>query len=213
MNMVYDLLLDFEDEVYEFFEWERDEEIEHIKKIPLFYVSHEMILELFQNKIMVSCDFLEKIYMVTEKYNMDTIDYACLFTDGSIVIGVEFDSDGKSICYSRLQLIDEEEITKYLKKEDKKDISYKILGENKDKNLCTKNEKKIKKFLEREILASYETCEFSKLKYLYLEYFGVDENNFLKIRDELLDSISGCLTKKHFELYEMLRLSIDKKVS
>ena len=129
------------------------------------------------------------------------------------MIGVEFDSSAKSICYSRLQLVDEEEITKYLKKEDLEEIDYQVLEENKRNHLFTRNEKKIKRFLEREILASYEACQFSKLKYLYLEYFEKEENNFLKIRDELLDSVSKHLTKKHFELYEMLRLSTDKKVS
>jgi len=213
MNMVYDLLLDFEDEVTEFFEWSEDEEIEHIKKIPLFFVSYEMILDLFQNKVMVERSFLEKIYKMTEKYNLERIDYACLFTDGKVVIGVEFDNSGKSICYSRLQLIDEEEVTKYLKQEDREEVDYQVLEENKRKSMFTKTEKKIKKFLEREILASYDACQFSKLKYLYLEYFEKEENNFLKIRDELLNSVSEHLTKKHFELYEMLRLSTDKKVS
>ena len=213
MNMVYDLLLDFEDEVYEFFEWDRDEEIEHIKKIPLFFVSHKMILDLFNKKIQVDLSFLDKIYRVTEKYNMEHLDYVCLFTDGNIVTGVEFDSSGKAISYSRLQLVDEDEIMKYLKKEDIEDISYQILEENKNKRMFTKSEIKIKKFLEREILASYDACQFSKLKYLYLEYFEKEENNFLKIRDELLASVATHLTKKHFELYEMLRLSTDKKVS
>ena len=40
MNYIYDILLNFQKEFYDFYEWNPDDEIIHIRKIPLFYINN-----------------------------------------------------------------------------------------------------------------------------------------------------------------------------
>ena len=71
MIYVYDIILNWtdEDKIYEFFEWELNDDLEHIKKIPLFKIdsnTFDDILnyevktnDIFLNKIKVSCNLAE----------------------------------------------------------------------------------------------------------------------------------------------------------
>ena len=53
MYYYYDILLNFgnDNELYSFYEWEKDDALEFIKKIPLFRVSTETILDHLQCQI------------------------------------------------------------------------------------------------------------------------------------------------------------------
>ena len=48
--------------------------------------------------------------------------------------------------------------------------------------------------------------DFSKLSYLYFEYFNKIPDNNCDISKELLNSFKNNLTTKHIELYELLKL-------
>ena len=52
MYYYYDVLLNFgsEEEVYEFYEWDNEDTIEFVKKIPLFRVSTQTLLDQFKYK-------------------------------------------------------------------------------------------------------------------------------------------------------------------
>ena len=61
MNFIYDILLNFNKNFYEFYDWNREDHIDHIKKIPVFKIpSSDMEMIRMQN-IQVSNEFLEKI--------------------------------------------------------------------------------------------------------------------------------------------------------
>ena len=38
MNYIYDLLLNFNENIYEFYDWNKTDNIKHIKKIPIFKI-------------------------------------------------------------------------------------------------------------------------------------------------------------------------------
>lgn len=213
MNIVYDLLLNFQEEDVEFFEWKEEDELEHVKKIPLVKVSRPTFLEFLEKNVQVDSTFLEEIYGLTEKFDHEKIDYSCLFTDGFRVIAIEFDKRGKSIFRSSLLLEDETEIVEYAKNDDEYLINYQVLEKLEKRGYFTRYEKKIKKYLEREIISAYNREENSKLEYLYLEYFETKEKDTKKIMETLLDSMRESLTKKHLALYEVLLLLNQKKVS
>ena len=63
MNYAYDILLNFtdEDRFIEFYEWNDKDYIEHIKKIPMFYISEKDLMTFFKNNIKISKSFLMKI--------------------------------------------------------------------------------------------------------------------------------------------------------
>lgn len=211
MNTVYDLFLNFQDYAFEFFEWQRQDEIEHIKKIPLFRVKTEMMEDLLIKKIKVTTDFLKIIYNLTERYDLNKLEYSCCFSDGKIAIAIEFNEEGYSMYKSRMLLEDEEEICKYAIREEEINLEYEVMEEKLINPFFTRHERKVKKFLEREITKIYQQKEYSKLQYLYLEYFEILEENKNKMKEALLDSMKDSLNEKHFELYELLLILSKKK--
>ena len=54
MNYIYDIVLNFQDNYYNFFEWNREDKIKNIIKIPLYRVSDKDINILKNNIIKVS---------------------------------------------------------------------------------------------------------------------------------------------------------------
>ena len=68
MNYVYDVLLNFQKEYYEFFEWNIEDEITHIRKIPIFKISDSDYNTLKKAKIKISNNFINKINNKTEVY-------------------------------------------------------------------------------------------------------------------------------------------------
>ena len=67
MIYIYDLILNWSDKRrYEFFEWEDDDEIEYVKKIPVFKIND--FDNVLNYTIRVEKDFLSKIYNKSEAY-------------------------------------------------------------------------------------------------------------------------------------------------
>lgn len=211
MNTVYDLFLNFQDVAFEFFEWSKQDTIEHVKKIPMIRISEKAMLDFFNQQIQIPQFFLESIYNMTEKYDLTKLEYACLFSDGKMTLAVEFDKDGESIYKSRLLLEDEDEINKYALHEKELELDYQVMDQEKKQTFFTRQERKVKNFLEREIVKTFQNQEQSKMQYLYLEYFDEVEKDLDVIKKRLLESMKYSLNKKHFDLYELLLLLSKKK--
>ena len=70
MNTVYDLLLNFSDVVYDFYEWNIKDDIEHIKKIPFVKISTKTLYDFLKKDIKIDINFLKEIENVTQKYDL-----------------------------------------------------------------------------------------------------------------------------------------------
>ena len=130
MTYVYDVLLNFTDEnkIIEFFEWDNDDIIEHVKKIPIMRVSSKKIIDIINNEIMVEKEFLERIKNNTTLYKKTkNLQYAVLISDLNRVIGIEFDKEGKIISKSSLLLDEEEEIIEECLDIKEENLNYKII--------------------------------------------------------------------------------------
>lgn len=212
MNIVYDLLLNFSEIAYDFYEWNIKDNVEHIKKIPFVKVSTKTLYDFLKKDIKIDINFLKEIKNVTQKYDLTKLEYACIFTDGIATVAIEFNKDGYSMYKSRLQLEDEEEIIRYVKKDIIKEIGYELISKNEEKTLfLTRKEIKIKNFLEKEINKTYQNKEYLKLEYLYLEYFDVLEENPKLMKQKLLESMKCEIDESHYKLYELLLLLTKKK--
>ena len=75
MIYVYDMILNWmdKDRVYEFFEWEINDEIEHIKRIPLFKIKSNVFDDIINYDFKVDEEFLDKIHNLSEKYTTTNI--------------------------------------------------------------------------------------------------------------------------------------------
>ena len=93
MNYIYDILLNWNTILYDFYEWELNDEITHIRKIPIIKVNTTTLFDLTNFKISVSNDFLKNIYHHCEIFTSKStkqLDYAALFSDGETVLAIKF---------------------------------------------------------------------------------------------------------------------------
>lgn len=215
MIYVYDILVNFDDKyLLDFYEWTFQDEIENLKKVRLYHVTTDCLTNLLGNKVKVSESFLTEIYNTCEMYtknNFKKIPYVALFSDGIRVLAMEFSQDGFSRCRSKLILEEEEEVLDVIGSVEIYNFDYETLEREKNKNFFTRKELKIKKYLSIEIEDAFEKKDNQKLKFLYEEYFDNSSDNYLKMKEDLLNSMVDNLNEKHFSLYELVKLSNRKK--
>jgi len=94
MNFIYDIVLNFNKDYYDFFEWNKKDTIINIKKIPLFLVDNDTFNTMKFNKVVVSNIFIETIKDKTFTYSRSKIGPSCLISNGKEVIGVLFNDKG-----------------------------------------------------------------------------------------------------------------------
>lgn len=201
MNYIYDIYLNFNEELYDFFDWNKSDKLTHIKMIPIFKVNEDTIKSFISNIVKLD----EKTFLLVQ--NKSTIwnktnkykNYA-LFADENNVIAIEFDDEGKSINKSYLLINEELEILETTYKLRTKNIEYRIL--NKD-TIKIKTRKQIKE--ENFITDELKNIDSNKLNYIYFECFGKHENDRNLILNKLLNLSKNSKTYKN--LYNILKLT------
>jgi hypothetical protein len=215
MNYIYDVLLNFSDEeIIEFYEWNDNDCLEYIKKIPLFHLSDKDFYHLKYDDITVSKAFLNRIHEATELYHdklIKVIGYACLISNGKDVIAIEFNHLGKSIMKSTMLIDEGDEAIDIASNIKAISLDYKVEKERYINNYLTRNEKKIISLLNKEIIGIYRNKSLDKLKYLYYECFNKIGNNINNMYQELKEFINNEWNEKHMVLYHLIRLSYTKK--
>lgn len=216
MIYTYDILLNWtkDTRLKEFYEWNLEDDLEHIKKIPIIRVKDIMLKSLLTSKIKIDKTFLSKIKDKTESYfhnEIDVIDYAVIVTTSKKSLALELDNEGNVIYKSNLLLDEEEEVLEIGEELIPMDIPYKVIGKSNKVSYLTRKEEEENKFLSREIKKIRQNKEESKLNYLYKEFFideGEDFNSKLMILEK---EVSKEYNDFHHKLYNLLKLSTIKK--
>lgn len=209
MTYIYDILLNFNNDFYEFYEWEKTDVIFHIKKIPIYKVSCELIESLLTKKVKIDDPLALEIQNRTEVFDnkkIRIIKYACLFTDSYRVIGVLLNDDYTVTKVSDLLLDEACDTIDISKRCQLKSVTYNIIGNKKDYSFLTRKEIKIKKYLISELKNAYHKKDIDKLEYLYFEYFNKNCLDIDNIYNELMESFKKEITLKHLKLYELMKL-------
>lgn len=192
MKNVYDILVNFKKVAYEFYEWNSDDEIKHIKVIPSFKVSDKCVFDFLVNNVKVDNDFLEKIKDKTEFFYgriIKKINYACIFYSGKIVIAVLFDDNGNSIGKSKLLFDEADDIIEDGKKQKEETINYEIISVSNVNNNLTRKENKLIFLLDKYLNRIFQEKSYEELKYFYFECYNDDENNCDKAYNRLKTSV------------------------
>ncbi len=214
MIYAYDMIVNFCDSgrVLEFYEWKDNDKIDHIKKIPLFRIGTKDLVNLFNNKVNFDKEFLDIIYKKTLLYkNKEIIDYACLFSDGSKVLAIEFTRDGEALYKSRLLLDEEDDICEEVDRLDITDIKVNIVESILFNNFLTREEVFIQKFLLVEFDNLYSRNEVDKFNYFYEEVFSRDKLSFNDKYNKIKDDIMNNFNYKYNLLYNLVRISYSNK--
>ena len=111
MKYIYDIVLNFHEDYYEFYEWKRKDKIKNIDKIPAYRVLDKDILILKNNKVRIDNKFLSQIKNDNNKNNK----LICLVSNTKISLGLQFDKDGNLIKKSSLIYEEEDEVNDFCK--------------------------------------------------------------------------------------------------
>ena len=112
MIYIYDVEVNFNRELYSFYDWKETDNISLIRKIPLIKVCKEFYNNILKNSIKVDESFLSEIENKTQIYKdrrVGNLRYSCSFTNGEDIICILFKNDGEINKISKLSLIDEME--------------------------------------------------------------------------------------------------------
>ena len=206
MKYVYDILLNFNEKLYEFYEWMDDDYFDYIKRIGIIKVSKDTLIDIKTNKIMIDDELVKQIKNTCEIYtNKSTkfVEYACLFCSNSLVLAVEFNYKGISIMKSDLLIDEALDIIEVCKKMKPINLNYKIINKEEYNNLITRKEEEMINFMKRKINIIYKNKKIDKLKYLYYECFKKEEDNILTIYNDLINYTSSF----PINLYDLLMLT------
>ena len=216
MIYTYDILLNWTKnlQLIEFYEWNLEDDLEHIKKIPIFRVSDKVIKDLLTSKLKIDISFLSKIKNKAEGYfhnDIDIIDYAVIVSNNKKAIALELNNKGEVLYKSAMLLDEEEEVLDIVEELEKIDLKYEVLDRSKEELYLTRREKEIKDFLLKELKKIKSNKEISKLNYLYEEFFSKDNLDFATKIDKLKLEIEKDYNDFHNELYSLLKLTTIKK--
>lgn len=203
MNYIYDILLNFNKDYYNFFEWKKNDNYINIKKIPLFLVGKDTFNSIKYNWVTVSKDFASLIKDKTFTYSRTNNSLtACLICNGKEVIGIVVDDNGLVTKRSSLLLDEEEEVLDEIA-----DCSLFEIEIVKEKKVVYENinrmEKEKKNYLLKYI--NKEKCDIN-LKYLYYDYFEKDEDDISIIKNDLIYEIKNNWNSKFNNLYDLVKI-------
>ena len=190
MNYIYDIVLNFNRDYYEFFQWKKGDKIINVKKIPAFRVSSEDIRNLKYNFVKVNKVFLEKIYDVTLFYSKNDCKYMCLVSDTNETLGLMFDKDGNLIKRSSLVFDEEEEVNEELEHEDEIKIEF-VYNKFRDIDYVSRVDKEKRDYLYKFINSL--DCKKNEivLKYIYYDYFEKEEEDVFFIKKSIIKEINS----------------------
>ncbi len=192
MNYIYDILLNFQKDFYDFFEWNPEDEILHIRKIPLFKVSNKDFTIFKKGNVRFESNFMSRIYNRTEKFkkiNTSALNYVFLVSNGKEAMGLKLNKSGIITHRSSLLIDEDDEIADMANDLKIWDFEYTILSPIKEDEFQTRFEKENGHAIIQKLNNLYNHKEDEKLKFLYLECFSEKENDVNKIFSILKEEI------------------------
>jgi len=195
MNYIYDIILNFQDDYYDFYEWQVTDKIMNIKKIPIYKITNKDYLNLkYQN-------------IIIERNSLPQNNRIFLVTSGIEVMGIQIDSNGKIIKRSSLIFEESDDIL-----EDKEEISQINIKYSINQKLNITYISRIQKerisYIDNYLKNIDKIKDEYFLKYLYYDIYNTEENNIDKIYNNLVELSQNNITK----IYNSLkRVTIELK--
>ncbi|MCI5835370.1 MAG: hypothetical protein MR227_01550 [Firmicutes bacterium] len=209
MNYIYDVIANFNDIPYDFFEWNKIDDITHLKKVIIIKTDSQVLNDLINKKVKVSEDLLKYIKNKTEFYSKSDSNLIAIFTNGYINICIKFTKDGINKYKSFLQIEEDDEVLELSNRLNEIDFNYQIFGEA---NICqfkTRKETEAYNYIVDKIDDLYNKNDVMKLKYIYYDCFDKFEDNKNKIYEEIKQSINDNfeVLNKIYDFFKLISLT------
>lgn len=211
MNYIYDILLNFQDVLYDFYDWNPNDNIINIRKIPLFKIASNQLKEIKENSVRLELEFLKKIQNKTELFSskdIRNIEYCCLFSDGTETIALLLKNN--MIQKSNLLVDEEIEVLEVVTRLKEEKLEYQIIKRDKKIEFKTRKELETEKQIRKNLKKLKEENAYQQLKYLYYECFNEKEEDKEKILlrlEQTLEKNFEMISDKLFQFFQLTHIS------
>lgn len=209
MNYYYDILLNLNEELFDFYEWEESDNIEFIKRIPIYRVDNKTLKDILKYQVQFNQELLDNIKNKTILRKNGVLEMVFLITDSKNAIALELDNKGLVINRSKLLISDEINLierTFNLREVKLKYEKTKKYPERKDLRQIAEK----KKLINVEIETLYKNKNKSKLKYLYYEWFNKNEENIENMYKNMKKELNLKFNENTLNIYDLIKLSYNK---
>ena len=201
MNYTYDIYINFQNSFFDFYEWNKNDKIIYIKKIPIFKVSSKTLHNLKNNKTIVDESFIKKIENKTKIVKDKQLKYCAIISDEKDIVGINFTKNGINRQKSSIRIEDQEKIINTIKKQKINTIKYKTIIKNKI-TFQTRLEKTNENILLKKINNIHKNNKNQIINYIYLECFGKKEKDINKATKKIKKEI----TKTNDNFYKIVNI-------
>ena len=196
MDYIYDIILNFQEKYYEFYEWNNNDKIINIKKIPIYKIS--------------TIDYLniKKHIVIIDRKTLPLSSKIFLLTNGLEIMGILQDNYGKVIKLSGLLFDESDDILRDRDNIKLINIKYRILKKRNNKLISRNNYEKqnyLNNYLKKIDLSKDEYL----IKYLYYDIYGIEEKDANIIYKKLL-SLSKEKINLLYDSIQKLNLELKK---
>lgn len=196
MDYIYDIVLNFHENYYEFYEWKSTDKIINIKRIPIYKISTKDYLNIKNN------------YTTIDKQSLPKQNKMFLITNGIEVMGLLLDNLGKVIKKSSLifeesdEIIEDKDLLKLI------NIKYKIDKIIKNPNISRLSKEK-SNYIEFYLNSIDKEKDEYILKYIYYDIYNEEESDLNKLYNKLLD-LSKEDKNKMYECLKRINLELKR---
>lgn len=193
MDYIYDIVLNFQEKYYDFYEWKISDKLINIKRIPIYKIKTKDYLNIKNNDVSIDRTTLPKSNRLF------------LLTNGREVMGIIISNKGKVLKRSSLIFEENDEILEDRDEIKLINIKYRI---NNTSKIDYRSRVETEKY---NYVIDYlnKTKDIYIFKYLYYLIYEIDESNIIKIKKELNTLLNNNLNKI-YDSIEKLNIELKK---
>ena len=196
MDYVYDILLNFQNKYYDFYEWKTDDKIINVKRIPIYKIDSKDYLNIKNNDVIINKECLPKCNKMF------------LITNGVEIMGILINENGKVNKKSSLifeesdDILEDKDLIKFIKIEYQIDKKYDL------RYISRLMEEKIN-YIDKYLKNIDKEDDKYFLKYLYYEIFNIDIDDIDKIYNDLF-SLAKEDTLRMYDAIKRINLELKR---
>ena len=210
MNYIYDVVLNFQKEYYDFYDWNKSDTIYHMRKIPIIKISSKQLLDIKNNVVKFYEDNLKYFNVKAERFKQNSITkikYTIILGDEHEAIAIKLNKDGLVHFKSSLLPDEQEDVIEILKFQKETKLNYQIIKRARLNPFKTRFEAEHEHFIHQELDKIYKQKNIQKLNYLCLECFNTPETNINRAYEKLKKEVNKTNDnfQKIYNIFKMIK--------
>ena len=208
MNYIYDVVLNFQKEYYDFYDWNKNDNIYHMRKIPIIKIDNKQLLDIKNNIVKFNEDTLKYFNVKAERFKQNSIakiKYTIIIGNEYEAIAIKLNKDGIVHLKSSLLPDEQDDVVEILRFQRETKLNYQIIKKSKINPFKTRFETEHEQFIHKELDEIYRQKNIQKLNYLCLECFNAPETNINRAYEKLKKEINK--TNDNFQkIYNIFKI-------